>query len=535
MDLVLTGGNVLTLDRNGTRAQALAVEGGKIKAVGSSAEIAAMAGPGTRVERLAGRTVIPGFVDPHNHFSVTALEPVSVDCSVPPHQNVNSILDAIAAAASAAPRGQWIRGWGMSSDRREGGVRLRRADLDEAAPENPVCVIDSSVHACYANSAALKLAGIDRHTPDPSHGQILREDNGEPNGTLWEGAADPLYNLSLRAHLDQYGDSIGDLVEHNARRHLALGITSVGDACVVPDAAEMYRRADEAGKLPLTIHQLVAGDGFFAAPRETSLGERPVRESDRLRAGTIKIFMDPVFPSAARLRFSEHGHVERVGTRYYTQEEADELAVNAHSRGMQVAIHALGAWAVEQALNSFERALREHPASEPRFRIEHGGLPTLEQVKREASLGVIASIQPPFIYGINRPYYESMQSDGGQILIYPMRTFLSEGVTVAASSDYPCAKLDPLIGLYSLVTRMTGTLDRPIAPEEAVTAEEGLRMYTNGGAYAMGRENEVGSLEVGKRADMAVLGQDPTAVNPHSIKDIVVEQTYVDGESVYRR
>ena len=535
MDLVMTGGNVLTLDRNGSRAQALAVEGGKIRAVGSSAEIAAMAGPGTQAVNLAGRTVIPGFVDPHNHFSVTALEPVSVDCSVPPHRNANSILDAIAAAASAAPRGQWIRGWGMASSRREGGVKLTRADLDEAAPYNPVCVMDSSVHACYANSAALDLAGIDRHTPDPSHGQILRDDNGEPNGTLWEGAMDPVYRLSLRAHLDRYGDAIADLVEHNAQRHLALGITSVGDACVVPDAAEMYRRADDAGKLPLTIHQLVAGDGFFAAPSEASRGARPVQVSDRLRAGTLKIFMDPVFPSSARLKFDDHGHVERLGVRYYTQEEADRLVLDAHGRGMQVAIHALGAWAVEQALNSFERALREHPASEPRFRIEHGGMPTLEQVKREASLGVIASIQPPFIYGLNRSSLERIREGGEQILVYPLKTMLSEGVAVAASSDYPCAALDPLIGLYSLVTRMTGSLEGPVAPEEAVTPEEGLRMYTMGGAYAMGRDNEIGSLEVGKRADAVVLSQDPTAVNPHSIKDIVVEQTYVDGKSVYRR
>ena len=535
MDLVLTGGTVLTLDGKSTRAQAIAVEDGKIKAVGDSAEIAAMAGPNTQIRHLSGRTVIPGFVDPHTHFSVTTLEAVAVDCSVPPHENVNSILDAIAAAASAAPDGQWIRGWGMSSSRLGDGVRLLRADLDEAAPNNPVCIMDSSCHSCYANSAALRLAGIDRHTPDPSHGQILRGDDGEPDGTLWEGAMDPVYNLSLRAHLDHYGDSIADLVDINARRHAALGITSVGDACVVPDAAELYRRANAARKLPITMHQLIAGDGFFAAPEATSRGERVPETSDRLRAGTMKIFMDPVFPSAARFKFSPDGHVEHTGVRYYTQEEADELTLNAHKRGMQVAIHALGAWAVEQALDSFERALREHPVEEPRFRIEHGGSPTLQQVKREASLGVIASLQPSFLWGMNASYLDRIKEDGDQILVYPLRTMLSEGVTVAASSDNPCADLNPLYGLYSLVTRKTRSLDTPIVPEEAVTAEEGLRMYTLGGAYAMNREHEVGSLEVGKRADMAVLSQDPTSVSPDSIKDIVVEQTYVDGQSVYQR
>ena len=535
MDLVITGGNVLTLDGTGARAQAIAISDGKVKAVGASAEIDAMAGPDTRVEHLTGRTLMPGFIDPHTHFSVTTLEPVSVDCSVPPHENVNSILDAIAVAAAAAPRGKWIRGWGMSSSRLKGGMRLLRSDLDEVAPDNPVCIMDSSCHACYANSAALRLAGIDRHTPDPPHGQILHGEDGEPNGTLWEGAMDPVYNLSLRAHLDHYGDSIADLVEHNARRHASLGITSVGDACVVPDAAELYRRANAARKLPITLHQLIAGDGFFAAPDATSRGERVLEVSDRLRAGTMKIFMDPVFPSAARLKFSPEGHVEHTGVRYYTQEEADELVLNAHRRGMQVAIHALGAWAVEQALNSFERALREHPVEEPRFRIEHGGSLTLEQVKREASLGVIASLQPSFIYGMNESYLARIQEDGDQILAYPLRTMLSEGVVVAASSDNPCADLNPLLGLYSIVTRKTRYLSQPVVAEEAVTAEEGLRMYTLGAAYAMNREHEVGSLEVGKRADMAVLSHDPTAVSPDAIKDLVVERTYVDGQTVYQR
>jgi predicted amidohydrolase YtcJ len=249
----------------------------------------------------------------------------------------------------------------------------------------------------------------------------------------------------------------------------------------------------------------------------------------------MKIFMDPVFPSAARLKFSPDGHVEHTGVRYYTQEEADELVLNAHRRGMQVAIHALGAWAVEQALNSFERALREHPVEEPRFRIEHGGSLTLEQLKREASLGVIASLQPSFIYGMNESYLARIQEDGDQILAYPLRTMLSEVVVVAASSDNPCAALNPLLGLYSIVTRKTRYLSQPVVAEEAVTAEEGLRMYTLGAAYAMNREHEVGSLEVGKRADMAVLSHDPTAVSPDAIKDLVVERTYVDGQTVYQR
>ena len=162
---------------------------------------------------------------------------------VPPHRSLPHVLETIAAAAKAAPRGRWIRGWGFTTRMIQGNRAMTRWKLDEAAPENPVCIMDSNCHACYANSAALALARIDRHTPDPAHGQILRTTNDEPNGTLWERAMDPVHALSLRAYLDYYGDTVADLVQANGLRHLACGITSIGDALVTPEAADMYRLA----------------------------------------------------------------------------------------------------------------------------------------------------------------------------------------------------------------------------------------------------------------------------------------------------
>ena len=536
MDLVLTGGNVLTMDGRNSRAEAVAVRDGRLRAVGASAEIAKLAGPDTRVVHLNGRTLLPGFVDPHNHFSLTTFQPVSVDCSVPPHMSVNSILDAIANAAKDVPRGRWLWGWGFRSRMMPDGARLTRGQLDEAAPDNPVCVMDGSVHACYANSAALAMAGIDRHTPDPSHGQILHDDRGEPDGTLWEGAIDPVYNLSMRNFIDYYGDDgAAELVRQNCLRHLACGITSVGDALVTPNAAHMYRAAESRGKLPMTVHQMLGGQGFFAAPEEASRGELgDGNVSDRLRGGTMKMFMDPVFPSAALIRFHPHGGEERFGERYYTQDEADALTVNAHGRGMQVAIHCLGTWAIEQALNSFEAALRERRAEEPRFRIEHYGFPTPSQMRRAKSLGVVPVVQPPFVYTGGDSAVQRAEELGGGVGAHPFRSMLDEGLTVAASSDCPCAPLEPLLGLYSIVTRRTRG-GEPAGPDEAVTPEEGLRMYTANAAYAMSRESEVGSLEVGKRADLLVLSHDPTSIAAEHIREIYVDQTYVDGELVYER
>ncbi len=536
LDKALLGGNVLTMNEGAPRVEAVGFEKGKIVAAGATAEVSKMVGSDTQVVHLAGRTVIPGFVDPHNHFSFTTFQPVSVDCSVPPHVSINGVLDAIGAAAKSAPPGQWIWGWGFNARAMEGHRRITRKQLDEVAPDNPVTIEDSSVHAAYANTAALRLAGIDRNTPDPDHGQILRDDNGEPDGTLWEEALNSVYNLSLRAHLEQYGDYAVDLVRQNCQRYMAAGITSVGDALVLPEAAEMYRQADTLGKLPFRMHQMLGGDGFVSAPSRVASGDTgDGNVSDRLRGGTMKIFMDPVFPSPALIQEHPHGDHEHIGARYYTQEEADIIVLAAHRRGLQVAIHCLGTWSIEQALNAFEAALKAHPVSEPRFRIEHYSLPTLEQIRRTASMGVVSVMQPAFVYTGAVRGQERAEELGGGALVFPFKTMLAEGVTVAASSDFPCAPLEPLTGIYAVVTRKTRLGEGPIVPDEAVTPLEALKMYTLNAAYAMNREHEVGSIETGKRADLAVLSHDPTSVDPDFIREISVEQTYVDGELLHNR
>ncbi len=540
MHLVMLGGTVLTMDEARPRATALAVEDGRITAVGATAEIATRVGPETEVVHLAGRCVAPGFIDPHNHFSMTTFEPVSVDCRIPPLDGKQGVLDAIAATAGDTLRGQWI--WGLGYRARMGAVQaiagpdpLTREELDEVAPDNPVCVMASSYHACFANSAALKLAGIDRDTPDPKGGEIRRDASGEPNGILWERAMDPVHRLSMTAHMDYYGeDTVADLVRQNAMRHLSHGITSVGDALVMPESAAIYRMADSRKKLPITVHQMRGGSGFFAEPHEAAAGAFIDEEvTDRLRGGTVKIFMDPVYPSTARTKFHPDGHHENFGERYYRQEEADQIVESVIEQGLQVAIHCLGTWAIEQALDALEPVMSRALAADLRPRIEHFSTATMAQIKRAASLGVIINPQPPFLYQ-SGPQAEVTRAENGiDAAQVPLRTMIDEGVMIAASSDFPCAPVEPLLGLYSIVSRKTRSGEGPVSPDEAISAMEGIRLYTMGSAYAMRRDHEVGSLEVGKRADMVVLSHDPTSVSPDYIREIVVQQTYVDGERLY--
>lgn len=537
MDLVLIGGNALTMNNQGKRAQALAIDGGKIKAVGTSAQISKMIGEKTKVVNLVGRTVTPGLIDPHNHFGMTSLLPVAVDVHMPPIRSINEVLDAISAAASAAPTGQWILAYGFEwmvwGDKR----RITREELDEIAPNNPVCIVDHYWHAAYANSPALKLAGIDERTPDPSTGWIMKGPDGLPDGTLLEKAMNPVHTLATRNMIDVYGeDVIADLVYRNCMKHLALGITSVGDALVIPETASMYRIADKKKKLPIVMHQMRGGDSFFDPPTSMSQGKYDDDNvSDRLRGGIMKVFMDPVYPDGANVKHFSDGHTEHYGHRYYTQEEADTLVMDAHERGLQVAIHCIGEWAIDQGLNAFEKALRKHPKSDPRFRIEHMTFPSKSQISRVKSLGIIVSHQPAFLATIGEFFKSHKEESGVDADEYPVADLLDAGVAMACGSDYPCAPVDPRLGLYALTSRKQISTGEVIAPQQAVSAYDGLKMYTMGSATAMFREKEVGSLEVGKRADLAVWSHDPTAVDPSYMLDIEVQETYVDGKLLYQK
>ncbi len=535
MDLILLGGRILTMDPSGRRAEAIGVDGGKIVAVGPNEEVSRMAGDETRVVRLNGRAVTPGFIDPHNHFSMTTFEPVSADLRTPPLRSKKAALNAIAATAASTPKGKWI--WGQTYGARALGEDgpLLKGELDEAGGDHPVCVMDDSYHALYANSAALAIAGIDRDTPDPHKGSIVRDGSGEPTGFLQERAMDAIHRTTMRSFIDVYGEeAVGDLVRHNARRHLSHGVTSLGDAQTMPESAEMYRIADRQGKLPICVLQIRGGDTFFGVPDRAVAGDfGDDNVSDRLRGGAVKMYMDPVYPNMGFYRCHDDGSVTPEGDTYYTQEEADTLVLAAVRNGLQVAIHCIANRAIEQGLNAFERAIREVPgAAELRLRIDHFMFPTMDQIKRAADMPIVISQQPAFLYNIGHLFEEGVAEYGIDAEAMSLAAMVDAGATLAAGSDFPCASVAPLDGMAAAAGRRHVS-GRRIAPDQAISVEECIRHYTNGSAYSIFRDEEVGSLEVGKRADMVVLSHDPTGAHPDHISDITVEQTYIDGALVY--
>ena len=303
----------------------------------------------------------------------------------------------------------------------------------------------------------------------------------------------------------------------------------------MPESAELYRVADRLGKLPIVVHQMRGGERFFAVPELASKGQYLEDDvSDRLRGGTMKVFMDPVYPGPAMLRQYAHGECVRLGQIYYTQDEVDALVMDATQRGLQVAIHCIGNWAIEQGA---ERVRERHakgrrlggPASPHRALLVSDVRPD----RAGRSLGVIVSQQPAFLYTLGEHGDAVVDVMDLGTPYAPLRTMLDSGVETVAGSDFPCATLAPLTGIYSMVSRTARVDGRKIAPEEAITPTEAFKMYTATAARAIFREAEVGSLEQGKRADMVILSHDPTTVAADNIREISVQRTYVDGQLLY--
>jgi predicted amidohydrolase YtcJ len=528
--LLFHNGTVITLDGESGLAKAVLVREGRVAEVGGPELVERVGGTASSID-LAGRVVVPGFIDAHNHFSFSAFQPDMVDCSTPPLESLEEVLVNVARHCEGVPADVWVRGWGFHSSQVREGRNPTRRELDEVAPENPVVLVDVSFHACYVNSRALELTGLSRHTPDPPGGSIGRERSGEPNGTLLESASDLPQRDSWLEYIARDRDRALDLVERQCRRFLALGITTVADALVLPPAADLYRRAKRAGRLLLSVTQLHGGETFFDPPRPDRRDvDLHAGDGDLLHGGIVKIFMDGAYPSPAIDRWHEDGCVTSAGVTNYTPEELTGLVLLAADNDLDIAIHCSGNRAVEQALDSLATVRRRHPAKDTTLRIEHSFIGRHGQAERFADLGVHLVSQP----GLARAYghvFAGLRGEGqSDLTLFPARSMLDAGVVVAGSSDYPCGGgLAPLSAMSAAVERRLAD-GEPIDPEEAVDREDALRMYTVNAARACNRETIEGSITPGKRANLVVLDRSPLESDPRAV---TVLQTWVDGELRY--
>ena len=528
-DTIFLHGDIYT-GTAGKRAQAMAVRGGRIVAVGSDSAVRKLKGKHTQVVDLGGHFVMPGFNDAHVHLANAGFEKLYVNLT-----GVHSLAemqDRIAARANATPAGDWLTGRGWDHTLWPGQKLPTRQDLDPVTGDHPALFTRVDGHISVANSAALKFAGITASTPDPTGGKIDRDPQGEPTGILRETVKDDLLARIPPPSPAQRRRAL-ELALADAAHS---GITSAQDNSQWEDFL-VFEALEKEGKLTLRVAEWLP----FNASLELLQAHRShhSRNDEMLHTTMLKGFMDGSLGSRTAALLAPYADDPgNTGLARYDQAKLDQMAVERVRAGFQLGFHAIGDRAVEMALNAFAEAERdarqrgEVPAQGFRFRVEHAQITTPAQVKRFGELGVIASIQPNHLLTDMR-WVEARLGKERLAHSYAWKEFLDAGVPLAFGTDYPVEPITPFRGLYAAVTRRSEDGKQEYFPDQRLTIDQAIAAYTTGSAYAEFAEHDKGLLQPGMLADFVVLDRDITRGDPVAILKTLVLRTVVGGRTVY--
>jgi predicted amidohydrolase YtcJ len=546
-DVVLFNGNVITVDEKKPRAQGVAVKDGRVLWVGTNEGVKQAVGRGTQVRDLKGMTVIPGFIESHNHTLMFGLGLSSIDLTKV--GSVEEIIALVKERAAKQKEGTWITGVGYNQNELKEKRHPGRQDLDKAAPKHLVSLRHTSAHGYAVNSLALAKAGITKDRPDPEGGKIVKDvSTGELTGLLFESPAMKLIDdITPKPALEDLVTALGNA----GRRFLSEGITSAMDASVggndIPMQIAAYQEAVERGVLKVRHNLAVWSEAVFDYSRfEESLKEAPAKllglgirsglGDEKLRIGPFKIIVDGAFSTVTAVTYEPYGvdpNDRGCGVLVIEPEKLARLATLAHGLGWQLSIHGIGDKAIDVCLDAFEAAQKSKPRKDARHRLEHCTMALPRMFDRIKKLGVIPVLQPGFIWELGDNWFRQLGKETCAQL-KPFRTLLDNKIPMAFSSDRPVVSGAPLLGIHSAVNQKTRS-GQDYAPREKITPEEALRCYTINGAFATFEEKIKGSIEVGKLADVVILAEDLTQVKPERIKDIPVMATMVGGEFCYER
>jgi hypothetical protein len=499
------------------RAQAIAIRDDKIAKVGTNEGIRPWIGKDTRVIDLRGRTVVPGFIDTHVHVMEFGRSLAWIDLRGV--RSIREIQERLEKRVQETPKGRWIMGRGWDQERLAEGRYPTRWDLDDFSRENPVVFNRVCGHVCVTNSKALELTGITAETTPPPGGRIDKDpETGEPTGILRENAMD----LVWKAMPPPSEEELMEAATLACRKAVEAGLTSLHWIIYSPMEIRIIQKLCAQNKLPLRVYLVIPAELLNPL---IDLGLCTGFGDSMVRIGGVKILADGSLGArTAALHEPYSDDPTTRGMMLYTREELNELVAKAHKAHLQLAIHAIGDQTIDVVLTALEKVLEEAPRKDHRHRIEHASVLNEALIQRLKKLGVIASIQPHFV--ISDFWVVDRVGPTRARWVYPFKTLLQEGILVTGGSDCPVEPISPLLGMYAAVARET-------LPEERITVDDALRVYTINAAYASFEENVKGSIEAGKLADLVVLSHDPRAIPSSKIKDIRVETTIVGGRVVY--
>ncbi len=525
-DLILHNGHVITIDARQPRAEAIAIAGDRIVAVGSNDDVLNLANNSTKKLDLGKHTVVPGFIDGHCHPAYSGRRHLRfIDCDL---RSIGAIQAAVRERAAKTPPGEWVVGFKYDDTKTAERRFLTREDLDAAAPEHPVYIAHRGGHTGYSNTLAFKKAGIDDKTPDPEGGQFVRDPaTGGLHGRSLERAAEVFEQL-IPAFGTTSREEDREAVKLISSMLAKAGITSTTDAYGTPDDLHAYQDARGAGVLATRVNCMIGYthiDAMLAAGVRSGLGD------DWVRVGGMKLTCDgSISERTARLSQPYAGRPNDFGMIVADEDELYSYGRKAHEAGWQIGIHANGDVGIAKVLNVYERLQREMPKRDSRYRIEHCTVITDDIIRRMAALGVIPTPFSTYVYFHGEKMVEYGEERLGSM--FALRSFLDAGIRPTLASDYPPGPFEPMMALQSMVTR-TDIRGKTWGARQKVTVDEALHIATLNGAYASFEDDLKGSLQIGKLADITVLGRNPLVEDPSSLITIPVQRTMVGGAWVF--
>lgn len=528
MDKLFYNGKIYTVNDLQPFVEAVVTRNDKIIFTGSLTGAEKILLPGYEKIDLQGKLMLPGFIDNHVHFISGGFYLNGIDLRAA--KSTTEFVQILKEYVEKHP-GQWITNGDWDHEAWEKKDLPTKEMIDDVTKNNPVFVTRFDGHMGLANSVALKLAGIDKNTPNPDGGLIVKDPiTGEPTGILKDNAMSLIYNIIPDPSEEEYYDALTSALNEAKR----FGVTSIQDITYKNDL-NIYQRFLKENKLtvkiycrtPISTYSNIVNSGI-----QYSFG------SDKIKLGSLKAFADGSLGSSTAWFFEPYqqdASTSGLAMAILSDGRLEQWATDADLNKLQLSIHAIGDKANSEILSMYKRIVEKNPKWDRRFRIEHAQHVRFEDIKRFKELNVIASVQP--YHCIDDGVWAEKRIGPERIkYTYPFRSFLDAGVRLCFGTDWSVAPLNPLLGIYAAVTRRTLDDKNPDGwiPEQKISVEEAIKCYTLNSAYAAFEENIKGSIEPGKSADLIILSEDILTIDPIKIKDVYVLKTYFDGELIYQ-
>lgn len=528
-DLALLNGKVITVDEVNSVAEAVAIKHGWILRVGTDDDVREVIDSGTEVHNLDGKTVLPGLIDSHMHpgGSWGAYLIRGVECG-PELNSVDEMLERVRLKVKETASGNWILGYRLDDVKM--GRYPSRQELDEVSPSNPLYIQRRDGHNGVANSLALELAGITKDTPDPHHGKIERDEDGEATGLLRESAKDLVYHIMPPYTEDEFYRGLQIVYDEC----LSLGLTSIHASMVSPTEFRAMQKLKRQGKLSVRTAVHLSGRDEGMVESAIAMGIQTPFGDNWLKITEAEWVFDTSTSGRTAAYYEPYvGEPDNTGILLYDQKDIEKRVWETHSAGIRVGLDGVGDRGIDRALDAIEKALHRQPRENHRHRIEHCCYVTPSIQRRLKELEVIDASATGFLHNLGDAY-KANRGEEAMRYMWPHRSLIDMGIKAPGHSDASICSPNPWLGIYSMVTRKTSSGD-VLYESEGVSPIEAIRAYTIDGAYAAWEENFKGSIEVGKLADLVVADRDPLEIPHDDLRNIQTLKTIVNGVIVYTR